>query len=60
MFRLPLTSMGKTRVPFDGEPMEEYALERYIRLKKNIKEFAAIEKDDSYDYRSYGRCTLGA
>ena len=38
------TLWGKTRVPFDGEPMEEYALERYIRLKKNIKEFAAIEE----------------
>ena len=27
---------GKTRVPFDGEPMEQYALERYQRLEKNL------------------------
>ena len=38
------TLWGKTRVPFDGEPMEEYALERYIRLKRNINELAAIEE----------------
>lgn len=30
------TLWGKTRVPFDGEAMEEYALERYNRLKQNI------------------------
>ena len=33
------TLWGKTRVPFDGESMEEYALQRYLRLKKNIKIF---------------------
>ena len=33
------TLWGKTRVPFDGQPMEEYALQRYIRLKKNIEIF---------------------
>ena len=27
---------GKARVPFDGEEMEAYALERYLRLKKNL------------------------
>ena len=27
---------GKTRVPYDGQEMEEYALERYIRMKKSI------------------------
>jgi len=32
------TLWGKTRVPFDGQFMEDYALNRYIRLKKNIKE----------------------
>lgn len=31
------TLWGKARVPFDGEDMEEYALERYIRLKKNMR-----------------------
>lgn len=27
---------GKTRVPFDGYSMEQYASERYIRLKQNL------------------------
>ena len=27
---------GKTRVPFDGEAMEQYGLERYARLKQNL------------------------
>lgn len=30
------TLWGKTRVPFEGEPMEQYALERYLRLKENL------------------------
>ncbi len=30
---------GKTRVPFDGEAMEQYALGRYLRLKENIKKY---------------------
>lgn len=30
------TLWGKTRVPFDGEPLEEYARNRYERLKKNM------------------------
>lgn len=30
---------GKTRVPYDGESMEEYARQRYLRLKKNIENF---------------------
>lgn len=33
------TLWGKTRVPFDGEPMEQYAQERYIRLKSNLKQY---------------------
>lgn len=33
------TLWGKTRVPFDGESMEEYALERYVRLKENLLAF---------------------
>lgn len=28
---------GKTRAPYDGEVMEQYALDRYIRLKQNLK-----------------------
>lgn len=31
------TLWGKARVPFDGEEMEAYALERYNRLKKNLE-----------------------
>lgn len=30
------TLWGKTRVPFSGDEMEQYALERYERLKRNI------------------------
>ena len=30
------TLWGKARVPFDGEAMEEYAAERYARLKNNL------------------------
>ncbi len=33
------TLWGKTRVPYDGDEMEEYALNRYIRLKSNLKKF---------------------
>ena len=33
------TLWGKARVPFDGETMEEYAAERYARLKKNLAAF---------------------
>lgn len=30
---------GKTRVPFDGEPMEVYGRERYARLRENLANF---------------------
>ena len=33
------TLWGKTRVPFSGEEMETYALERYERLKRNINNY---------------------
>ena len=36
------TLWAKTRVPYDGQPMEDWALERYTRLKSNIKEFTNI------------------
>lgn len=36
------TLWAKTRVPFDGQPMEDWAAERYARLKDNIKEFKNI------------------
>jgi len=29
---------GKTRVPYDGDFMEQYALDRYLRLKKNLEQ----------------------
>lgn len=36
------TLWAKTRVPFDGQSMEEWAAERYERLKGNIKIFKEI------------------
>lgn len=36
------TLWGLTRVPYDGEFMREYAYDRYIRLKKNLKSFEAL------------------
>ncbi len=38
------TLWGKTRIPFDGEPMEKYAADRYIRLKENIIAFKKIRE----------------
>lgn len=37
------TLWGKTRVPYDGEFMEQYALNRYNRLKKNINIIGGIK-----------------
>ena len=36
------TLWGLTRVPYDGEFMQNYADERYARLKKNIKAYEEI------------------
>lgn len=36
------TLWAKTRVPYDGQPMEDWAAERYLRMKNNIKSFAQI------------------
>lgn len=36
------TLWAKTRVPYDGQPMEDWAVERYTRLKSFIKEYRAI------------------
>ena len=33
------TLWAKTRVPFDGQPMEDWAVERYARMLDNIAEF---------------------
>ena len=38
------TLWGLTRVPFDGQFMQDYADERYARLKKNIKAYKEIER----------------
>lgn len=40
------TLWGLTRVPFDGDFMQEYADERYNRLKMNIEKYKRIEKGD--------------
>ena len=36
------TLWGLTRVPYDGDFMQEYADSRYIRLKNNIKEYRKL------------------
>lgn len=36
------TLWAKTRVPFDGQPMEDWAIERYTRLKNNMETFQNI------------------
>lgn len=37
------TLWAKARVPYDGQPMEDWAKERYTRLKANIQAFKKIE-----------------
>ena len=37
------TLWAKTRVPFDGQPMEDWACERYERMKNNIKAYEALD-----------------
>ncbi len=39
------TLWAKTRVPYDGQPMEDWASERYNRLKRNIDEYNHIQED---------------
>ena len=36
------TLWGKIRVPFDGDEMEQYALNRYERLKQNLQKVGTI------------------
>lgn len=36
------TLWAKTRVPYDGQPMEDWAVERYTRLKSFIQAYSAI------------------
>lgn len=48
------TLWAKTRVPYDGQPMEDWAVERYARLKDNLRLFAeawsaaSAERSKSY------------
>ena len=36
------TLWGLTRIPFDGDFMQEYADNRYLRLKKNIEAYKKL------------------
>ena len=36
------TLWAKPRIPFDGQPMEDWATERYARLKNNIEMFKGV------------------
>jgi len=36
------TLWAKARVPYDGQAMEDWAQERYLRMKKNITEFTNV------------------
>lgn len=40
------TLWGLTRVPYDGEFMQEYADNRYNRLKRNIDKYNKLERDN--------------
>lgn len=39
------TLWAKARVPYDGQPMNDWAIERYERLKLNIQAFEVLEED---------------
>lgn len=41
------TLWAKTRVPYDGQDMEDWAAERYERLKNNIEAFEKLEEMES-------------
>lgn len=41
------TLWGKTRVPFDGENMEQYAAERYRRLKENLNRIGKASETEN-------------
>ena len=36
------TLWAKARVPYDGQPMEDWALDRYTRLKNNLRIYKSI------------------
>ena len=39
------TLWAKARVPYDGQPMEDWAVERYARMKQNIQKFKAVKEN---------------
>ncbi len=39
------TLWAKARVPYDGQPMEDWAVERYARLKDNLQKFETLEEE---------------
>ncbi|MBR2633978.1 MAG: phosphotransferase [Clostridia bacterium] len=41
------TLWAKARVPYDGQPMEDWATERYARLKANLEQFVAVQEERS-------------
>lgn len=38
------TLWAKARVPYDGQPMEDWAVERYERMKQNIQKFKELKE----------------
>lgn len=41
------TLWAKARVPYDGQPMEDWAAERYERMKNNIRAFQTIRGENN-------------
>jgi len=39
------TLWAKARVPYDGQPMEDWAVARYTRLKENMNKFMSLEEE---------------
>lgn len=39
------TLWAKARVPYDGKPMEDWAVERYARLKNNLQKYNSLKED---------------
>lgn len=39
------TLWAKARVPYDGKPMDDWAIERYARMKANIKKFNHVKEN---------------
>jgi thiamine kinase-like enzyme len=39
------TLWAKARVPYDGQPMEDWATERYARMKDNLEQYAFLKEE---------------